>query len=417
MRTVAVGCVGLLAALAPAANASWTPPESLSERSGANQRAPAVARNAAGDLVAAWVSSPVSAGAGAGRVHIAERRPRSATWSRGRVVSRPGAGAPAVAVSPRGAAIVAWGSGGRVEVAMRANRSAAWRTVPAGTGPGRVTDVAVAVDASGAMAVMWAEAIGNGHRVRRAVMPAGAARFRQGAAGVVTTGRPALATGAAGNGAATWTDDGRVLLAVATPLGFSRPIALAAGDSPVPALAMGSGGRFAIAWRSRLPGGTTVVGAALREPDGRVRNLGDIGVGDAPRVAMNPRGDAAVVWPVADGGGDRSGVQALLMPAGSTGTTVTAVPRTVCACRYAIADAAVDGRGDLLVAWRRYSRRAADVAAVSVLTGTGGRRRAVAMTPAPDVAAADLATDGASGAAALWAAGGRVGVAVRRGPR
>lgn len=416
MRTAVVGCVGLLAALAPAAQASWTPPETLSDRPGANQRAPAVARNAAGDLVAVWVSSPISAGTGAGRVHIAERRPRSATWSRERVLSRPGVGAPAVAVSPRGAAIVAWGIGGRVEVAMRAGRTTPWRTAVAGTGPGRVTDVAVAVDAAGAMAVMWAESIGSTHRVRRALMPAGAARFRQGAAALVTAGRPALATGAAGNGAAAWTDDGRILLAVATPLGFARPLAFAAGDSPVPALAMGSGGRFAIAWRSRLPGGTTVVGAAVREPAGRVRNLGDIGVGDAPRVAMNPRGDAAVVWPVADGG-DRSGVQAFLLPAGSAGTTVTAVPRTLCACRYVIADAAVDGRGNLLVAWRRHSRRAADVAAVSVLAGTGGRRRAVAMTPAPDAAAADLATDGASGVAALWAAGRRVGVAVRGGPR
>jgi hypothetical protein len=300
---------------------------------------------------------------------------------------------------------------------MRAGRSAAWRTAVAGTGPGRVTDVAVAVDASGAMAVMWAEAIGATFRVRRALKPAGAARFRPGAANLVTGGRPALAIGPAGNGAAAWTDDGRTRLAVATRVGFGRPVALAAGGSGIPALAMGGGGRLAVAWSTRLPGGTAVVGAAMRGPDGRVRRLGDVGVGDAPRIAMNARGDAAVVWAVTDDVGERGGVQAFLIPAGSPAGTVMVVPRTVCACRYVIADAAVDGRGNVVAAWRRHSRRAPDVAAVTVVTGTDGRRRAVAMTPAPDVAAADLATDGATGAAALWAAGGRVGVAVRRAAR
>jgi hypothetical protein len=416
MRSSVVGCVVVLAALSPAAHASWAAPESLQERPDAHQRAPAIARNAPGDTVAAWVSSPVAAGAGAGRVHLAQRRAGSSAWSRVGAVSRPGVGAPAAAVSPRGAAIVAWGRGGRVEVAMRTGRNARWRTLPAGAGPGHVTDVAVAVDASGAMAVMWAEAIGGTHRVRRALLAPGAMRFRQGAAGLIAERRAALVTGAAGNGAAAWTARGRVVLAIATPLGFSRPLAIDAGDSLAPALAMGSGGRLVVAWRSRLPGGTTVLGAALREPDGRLRNLGDVGLGRAARVAMNPRGDAAIVWPATDGGGDRSGIQALLIPRGARGMTTIVVPRSTCACRYAVADAALDGDGGLLVAWRRHSRHEADIGAVTSVTDAGPRR-ALIMRPAPDVAAADLATDGASGAAALWTAGGRVAVSVRSGAR
>jgi hypothetical protein len=416
MRPTLAVCAGLLAVGVPAAHASWAPPDALSDRRDTDQRAPAIARNAAGDHLAAWVGSPAAAGAGTGRVRIAERRGRDGVWSRERTISRAGVGAPAVAISPRGAAIVAWGVRGRVEVAIRPGRRARWRTGLAARGPGHVTDVAVAVDASGAMAVMWAEAIGAGHRVRRALLPPGATRFRPGASSVVTTGRPALVTGAAGNGAAAWTADGRVFLARSTPSGFERPLRIGDGDSPVPSMAMGSGGRLVVAWRTRLPGGTAVVGAAVTDEEGRVRNLGDLAVGDDPRAGMNARGDAAVAWVVSDTGGDRGGVAAVAARSGGPWRPVSVVRQSLCACRYAVADVAVDGAGGLLVAWRRYSRRAADLAAVTARSATG-RRRSAAMRPAPDAAAADLATDGGPGAAALWTSGGVVGVLVRAGSR
>jgi hypothetical protein len=393
------------------------PPDALSDRRDTDHRAPAIARNAAGDHLAAWVGSPVAAGSGTGQVRIAERRGRNGVWSRERIISRAGVGAPAVAISPRGAAIVAWGVRGRVEVAVRAGRLTGWRTTPAAEGPGRVTDVAVAVDASGAMAVMWAEAIGDGHRVRRALLPAGATRFRPGASTVVAAGRPALVTGAAGNGAAAWTADGRVFLARATASGFDRPLQIGEGDSPVPSIAMGSRSRLVVAWRTRLPGGTAVVGAAVSDEEGRVRNLGDLGVGDDPRAAMNARGDAAVAWVVSDTGRDRGGITAVTARSGAAWGPVSVVRQSLCGCRYSVADVAVDGAGGLLVAWRRYSRRAADIAAVTAIPAANGARRVVVMRPAPDVDDADLATDGGPGAAALWAADGVVGVLVRHGSR
>jgi hypothetical protein len=181
-------------------------------------------------------------------------------------------------------------------------------------------------------------------------------------------------------------------------------------------MAMGSGGRLVVAWRTRLPGGTAVVGAAVTDEEGRVRNLGDLAVGDDPRAGMNARGDAAVAWVVSDTGGDRGGVAAVAARSGGPWRPVSVVRQSRCACRSAVADVAVDGAGGLLVAWRRYSRRAADLAAVTARSATG-RRRSAAMRPAPDAAAADLATDGGPGAAALWTSGGVVGVLVRAGSR
>jgi hypothetical protein len=397
-------CAGMALMLAApaAASAAWGPPVLLGTAGGADHRAPAIARNAAGDAVAAWVRAPASAAPGSGRVLLSERRGASGRWTRARVVSGPGVGAPAADIGPRGAALVAWGVGSRVFVASRDARTSRWRTAAVATGPGRVTDLAAGADASGAMAVMWAESIGARYRVRRAARPVPGGRWRIGASAIVTAGRPALATGAGGNGVAAWVTDGRVAVARATAAGFERPELAGSGDSPIPALSMAGSGRLLAGWRTTLPGGTTVVGAAAGGPTGELRQLGDVGVGDGPRVGINARGDAAVAWSLADRDGDRAGVQALVARAGGSFVPSSVVRPAACQCTYAVAEVAIDGAGGPVVAWRRTSRRAADVAAVSSRAGAGGPWRAIALRPTPEVNGVALAVDGTPGAAVAW---------------
>ena len=413
---VALVCAGaVFLAIPAAAQAAWAPPAVLAADSASTHRAPAIARTAAGDVVAAWARAPVEAGAGSGRIVVSERRAPRGAWSRGRLLSAAGVGPPAVAIGPRGAAVVAWGVRNRLHAAVRDDRAGAWRVAVVAEGPGHVTDIAASVDASGAMALMWSEAIGTRYRVRRSTRP-GAGAWRVGAASIVAAARPAMATGAGGNGVVAWTTDDRIAVSRATPTGFERPVEAGAGDSPMPSLGLAAGGRFLLGWRTRLPGGTSMIGAARGDAAGVVRGLGDMGVGDDPRVAMNARGDAAIGWTLSDEGGERGGIQGLVSRAGGAWAPATVVRQTACACRYAVADVEVDGSGGLVVAWRRASRRAADVAVVGSRAARGGPWRRVALQPAPDVSGIDVAADGGHGAAAVWASGGTVRVAVRSGP-
>jgi len=92
------------AAVPATAAAAWGVPVTLT-RDNAELRAPAVARNGAGDAVAAWVRAPVASAPGSGRVVISARRGADGRWSAPRTVSVAGAGAPATAIGGRGAAV------------------------------------------------------------------------------------------------------------------------------------------------------------------------------------------------------------------------------------------------------------------------------------------------------------------------
>ncbi len=79
---------------------------------------------------------------------------------------------------------------------------------------------------------------------------------------------------------------------------------LAGRDPDSPALAYGRAGRTLAAWGTRLPGGTMVLAAAERpNATRRWRDLGDLGVGAAPVVGSNARGDAIIAWASADDAG------------------------------------------------------------------------------------------------------------------
>src|SRR5699024_2844495 len=110
------------------------------------------------------------------------------------------------------------------------------------------------------------------------------------------------------------------------------------------------------------------------------------------------------------------GILGLVARAGGSWSNVSVVGQAECGCSYTVADVAVDGAGGLAVAWRRASRRAADVAAITARRAGGGPWRSVAMRPVPDAGGVDLAADGGPGAAAIWSAGSAVRAMMRRGP-
>ena len=96
MRAALLSAGATLLVAAPSAQAAWGPAVALADDARVEHRAPAIARNAAGDAVLAFVRAPAGAPPGSGRVVVAERSGASGAWAVERLTSGPGVGAPAV---------------------------------------------------------------------------------------------------------------------------------------------------------------------------------------------------------------------------------------------------------------------------------------------------------------------------------
>lgn len=408
MRALLTCVTGALLVALPA-GASAFPGETvtLSADDGADYRAPYLALTAAGDVVAAWVRAPAGARAGSGRVVVAERS-RRGRWSPGRTLSRPAAGAPAAAINARGQAVVVWGERTRLHVATRSGRSAGWRTAVAATAVrgGTVRDVAAAVDGRGTITVMWSETAAGGFRVRMAVRAAGRARWTVRRSQLMAGGRPALLAGPGRSGIAMWVGAGSLWASHDPGDGFEPAVRLAGRDPDSPALAYGRAGRTLAAWGTRLPGGTMVLAAAERPNAARRwRDLGDLGVGAAPVVGSNARGDAIIAWASADDAG-RAGIEAVTRRAGGGWVPSTIRPRDVCDCEYELGGAVVDGTGGAAVSWRRRDQRGDGAAAIATRSRTASRWRVRRVGPVPDYGPPSLTASAGRAAGAVWASSG-----------
>jgi hypothetical protein len=185
---------------------------------------PAIALDGAGRVWWAWSDG----GDGTSRIRVASR-PRAGAESRPRTIAserRAGLWHPSIAVGGGGAGVVAWdaqsGRQGRLEAATLpgGRRAVLWR------GRGVAEGHVAAVDAAGAPIVAWsadgalrvAEAAGGRWRTR--VLGRAAAR----------DGAPALAVGPGGRAAVAWTDPaGHLAVAERTDGGWGAPRAVAAG--------------------------------------------------------------------------------------------------------------------------------------------------------------------------------------------
>lgn len=168
------------------------------------------------------------------------------------------------------------------------------------------------------------------------------------------------------------------------------------GDDTSPAIAFG-GGRFAVVWSDRAPGGGDIV-LTLADQDGRALHEARVaaGRGSAPAVAALPDGGFLVAWQEASGAG--STVRAVRVDADGK----PAAPLTVAATNVGEAHVDVTAtRKGALVAWTEASRAAVGAVERGAVTG----RLAI-----PGAAQLALAT-GPSEIGAVWAAGAQLGFA------
>lgn len=395
----------LLVALPAGASAFAGPTVRLSADDGAEYRAPDMALTAAGDAVAAWVRAPAGARPGSGRVVVAERS-RRGRWSPGRTLSGQAAGAPAAAINARGQAVVVWGARTRLHVATRSGRSAGWRTAVVTARGGAVKDVAASIDGRGTITLMWSEAAATGFRVRTAVRPAGRARWVVRRSQLTAAARPALLASPGRGGVAMWVAGERLWAAHDLGHGFEPAVRLASRDPESPAVAYSRAGDTLAAWGTRLPGGTVVLAGAERlTPTRRWRDLGDLGVGAAPVVGSNARGDAIIAWASADDDG-RAGIEAVTRRAGGGWVPTTIKPRGMCRCAYELGGAVVDGAGGAAVSWRRRDETGDGAAAIASRPRVGSRWRIRRVGPVPDYGPPSLAAAAGAAAGAIWASSG-----------
>lgn len=240
---------------------------------------------------------------------------------------------PTVAVSPSGQAVAAWtgrvGNDLLIQVARRAPGDSVW-SPPAGISQSgqNALEPVVAVDSAGTAAVVWRRYDGKFYRVQATLCPLGAACLAPQA--LSGPGRSAVSPriGVDGTGVVhvLWRRfDGKTyrLQAIArVTSGAWTPVStLSTLPSVQPALAVSAGGQVAATWRTYgrgeriqaavriLTNGQWSAPADLTRaaPGARVRT---------PRIAIDPDGDAVVVWERSTPGNDR--LESAVRAAGST---------------------------------------------------------------------------------------------------
>jgi hypothetical protein len=298
------------------ATGTWHAPASLS-LPGRDAQAPRVAVDARGDMVVVWASVRTS-----GWTIESAYRLAGASWQPAVSLESPQAGtaAPDVVLDPSGNAVAAWastsGSGWRVHTAYRGS-SGTWSKAFALSGPDPSGSVApqLALDGAHGVTAVWSRSLDTSTVIE------------------VATGD--VATGA-------WTTP--------TQISPSGPDALA------PLIAVNKRGDSVIVWTSSDPSGLGVVALLRRHPAktwGPPTVLARAVSGPfSPQIALDPRGDALVVWSHSTGGHSR--VQAAGLTAGSTRwSTARALSKP--GADALTPQVALDADGNGAVAWARYA--------------------------------------------------------------
>jgi hypothetical protein len=244
---------------------TWTVPVKLSAE-GQNAQIPAVAISPSGAAVVAWVRND-----GSDFIVQASRRAPGGIWTTPLNLSKPGgdAGSPTVAIDPAGDAVVAWrrwdGTHEVVQAVRRSGEAGAWsptadlsRAEESGYGP------TAAIDPAGDATVIWEGIYGNTHGVATADSAAGTDVWSPPAV-LSATGvggfEPALAINSRGDAVAAWNEHSQ-------------------GSELVRVALRGAGNS---AW-----------GAPIDLSSPELENK-------APAVAIDPAGDAVTVWRHWDG--------------------------------------------------------------------------------------------------------------------
>lgn len=412
MRPLVLAGAAILAAAPAVASAAWSAPVRVAPADRAAYSTPAVAVGDRGDAVAAWIRTPQGARGAGGRVQLATRATAAARWSRPRVLSGPGAALPRVALGGRSVAAAAWTNSLQVVGALRAGRSGPWRPAPVATAGGPVQDLRVAVDRSGRPIVLWSERRGSRYVVRLATRASARAPWvvRPARLSVPGPAAPTLALSAGRGALVAWVERGRVWASRTVGEAFERGVALSATGAGTPAAALSPQGAALASWGVRLPGGTPVLLATDRGSAGvGWGRATDLGIGAGPVAAIDDRGDAVVAWSLGDPGGAQ-GIDAATRRGRGGWEATTILGRRDCACTLSVADAAIDGTGTPLVAWRRADRRGPGRGGVAALVPGSLDWSVPAVVTRRAIAGLAVGAGPARGAVALWVEQGPGGV-------
>jgi hypothetical protein len=361
-RRTAVGGLIAAAALAAWAPAAWAAPAWLApvdlSAPRANASSPDVAMNPAGDVIAVWRR--------AGIVQAAVR-PAGGAFSEHVDLTAVGEDAygPQVAIAQSGEAIVVW-----EKIANNDSRIVRAVVRPAGgsfsapvdlSGAGENgSDPQVAMDQAGDAVAVWQSSSNTGVTVQAAVRSAGGSFSAP--VDLSVEGRvffPQVAIDEAGDAVAVWeiiNDTGVIVQAAVRPAGgsFSAPVNVSAAGPNLyrPQIAIDQAGDAVAVWVDRS-GENEIVRAAVRPAGGVFSAPVDVSAtgenASEPHVAIDPAGDAAVVWL---GSRDTNSiVRAAVRPADGVFSAPVDVSAT--GQNAAVPRVAVDQTGDAVVAWER----------------------------------------------------------------
>jgi uncharacterized repeat protein (TIGR01451 family) len=348
------------AATKPTFSQAWSTPESLSA-AGQNATVPQVAFDASGDAVAVWLRFN-----GANTIVQAAGRPAGGSWSTPEDLSGAGqdATAPQVVMGPTGEVLVVWtrfnGTNKIIQAASRPTGAGAWSAPANLSEAGQDAGVAqLAIDPAGDAVAVWERSNGVNTIIQAAKRPAGGAWAPPtdlSEPGLNANGA-SVAIDAAGNAVAVWnriSGANTIMQASSAPAGSSwstaTDISEAGPSTGAGRVALRPGGEAIAVWR-RNNGVSTVIETASRPIGGSwstPQTLSESGQStNQPRIAIDPAGNAFVVW-------NRAGaltIQVATKPPGGPWSTPTSLSESG---GSALApQIAVDSGGDAVVVWQR----------------------------------------------------------------
>jgi hypothetical protein len=284
-----------------------------------------------------------------GSAVLAAYRPAGGAWQEALPVQSPQAGtrAPGVVIDPNGRAVAVWaatsGSGWRVRASTR-GADGSWSKPTALSGPDANGSIApqLALEGSNDVLAVWSRSTSNGSVIEAATMNAAKMMWSQAAPPFALKHdalAPSLAVNKRGDGVIVWTSSDQAGLSVMASCrqaggAWTAPVAVSgtAAGGLTPRVALDARGQAVIVWTQLLGGNSRVHaagGPAATCTWSAARVLSRAG-GDAltPTVALDNNGDGAVAWAryngqtfvVQSAGYDRSGPALNKLSIPATGT-------------------------------------------------------------------------------------------------
>jgi hypothetical protein len=416
---VASAMSAVVAAAGAAPVASPVPPKWLTARNlseaGADAVIPDVAVDRQGNLVAVWAQTK-----GSIWTVQAIERPAGSSWSSPQALSLPAdqVAVPQVAIAGSNIVAVWERSDGMNLIAQAADldpRAGTWAVPTSLSVSGRDADSPrVAVDARGDAVAVWASVSLSGWTIEAAYRPAGgtwesAVDLEPPQPGAAA---PDVVLDPAGHAVVVWASTSGVGWRVDAAYrgaggAWSKAIALSGLDpsgSVAPQLGLEGSGDVTAVW-SRPTGTSTAVESATRDAVrgtwSAPRQISPVRPDAlAPSIAVNNRGDEAIVWL----GSDQSGLAvmaAVRKPGQDWGPPAVLVGAVSGLLEPQIA---LDARGDALAVWSRWIGGNARVQAASLAAGSTSWSQARTLsTPGSDALTPQVTLDADGDGAVVWA--------------